>query len=160
MKNLIAATIVAMTLVKLTGEAGGKKEDERDQIEMKLLELTNAERKKEGLKPLRWNKVLGMVARGHAENMAKQQKEEHTLDGKTAFDRIRAAGYKYHRAGENVGSMTRGFELEDLMKAWMESKGHRANILQKDFEEAGMGVMRNPDGRLYIAQVFGSPPRE
>jgi uncharacterized protein YkwD len=56
--------------------------------------------------------------------------------------------------------MTPGFELEDLIKAWMGSPGHRKNILQKDFEEAGIGMARNEDGRLYIAQVFACPPRD
>ncbi|MFO0965399.1 MAG: CAP domain-containing protein [Gemmataceae bacterium] len=128
--------------------------------EKKVLELTNAERAKEGLKALTWNPVLAKVARAHAQNMAKQQKEVHILDGKNPYDRIKAAGYDYRRAGENVGSMTPDFELPDLMKAWMDSKGHRANILQGEYEEAGIGAAVGENGRIYFAQEFGKPKKK
>lgn len=143
----------------LAGGAGEAKKTDLAAAEKTLLELTNKERAKEGLKPLRWNAMLGTVARGHAQNMAKQKKEVHDLDGKTPYDRIRAAGYSYHRAGENVGSMTPEYTLEDLIKAWMGSKGHRANILQAEFEEVGMGAAVNDEGRIYLAQVFARPKK-
>ena len=159
MKRIAVLFAFAVLAPVFSGGAGEKKEDLPD-MEKVLLDLTNAERKKEGLKPVRWNPVLAKVARAHAENMAQQKKEVHVLDGKSPSDRVKAAGYRYSRTGENVGSMTPGFELEDLMKAWMESKGHRKNILQEDFEEAGMGAARNEDGRLYFAQIFATPPKK
>jgi uncharacterized protein YkwD len=123
--------------------------------EQRLLELTNAERKKEDLPPLVPNAVLFKVARGHSENMARQEKLAHELDGKTPYMRIKAAGYRYHYAGENVASGD--VELEDVVKGWMASPGHRKNILGRNFTEIGLGLATSERGDVYYTQVFASP---
>ena len=102
------------------------------------------------------NLALNKLARAHSENMAKQQKQDHTLDDKTPFDRLRAAGYKYLKAGENIGSADGG-TLEMVMKAWMDSKGHAANILNPDYIEIGVGIAKCKDGTTYYTQLFTKP---
>jgi uncharacterized protein YkwD len=118
---------------------------------------TNAERTKEELPPLKFNPLLGKVARAHSENMARQMKMEHKLDDKTPFDRLDAAGYDFMRAAENIAFGDEDAKLDVIMKMWMESKGHRANIMNKDLTEIGIGIARGKDGFLYYTQVFGRP---
>jgi uncharacterized protein YkwD len=119
-----------------------------------LLELTNAERKKKDLPPLKPNALLFKVAQAHAENMAKQGKMEHNLDGMTPLQRLQAAGYKYYRAYENIAMADANVPLETLMKAWMDSKGHRENILNDICMEIGLGVAKDKDGQVYYTQLF------
>jgi uncharacterized protein YkwD len=125
--------------------------------EMKILELTNAERKAKELPPLKPNPLLFKVAQAHSENMAKQGKMEHKLDGKTPLQRLKAAGYPYNMAFENIGAGDADVPLEDLMKAWMDSKGHRDNILNKVCSEIGIGIAKDKDGQVYYTQLFGKP---
>src|SRR4051794_33188951 len=99
--------------------------------EKAVLELTNKEREKEQLPPLKPNAKLTAAARAHSLNMAKQDKLDHELDGKNPADRARAAGYRYVYLGENVGEGSR--TAEKILKLWMESPGHKANILDKRF---------------------------
>ena len=123
--------------------------------EKMLLELTNAERKKMDLEPLQPNPVLFQVARGHSQNMAKQGKMAHQLDGKGIVDRVKDAGYKYSSVGENVARMSSTIGLETLMKGWMGSKIHRENILNPAVNEIGLGIVTDKSGVVYYTQVFG-----
>jgi uncharacterized protein YkwD len=127
--------------------------------EKKVFELTNEERKKKELKPLVLNATLCMVARSHSENMAAQGKLAHDLDGKSAFDRMRSAGYKFVKGGENVGAGD-GITPEGMVKAWMGSDGHRGNILTDDYTELGVGIARAKNGQLYYTQVFARPAKK
>jgi uncharacterized protein YkwD len=123
--------------------------------EQKFLDLTNAERKKANLPPLKADPLLCQVARAHAANMAKQGKMEHKLDGKTQYERIKGAGYKYSTAGENIA---RGdLPMEAVMKALMDSKVHRENILAEEFTEIGVGLAASEDGKTYYTQDFAAP---
>jgi uncharacterized protein YkwD len=126
--------------------------------EQELLDLTNQERKKEGLAPLRPNPVLVKVARAHAVNMAKQQKPEHVLDNKTPYQRIKEAGYRYYVAGENVAAGET--DVEDTFKGWMASPGHRANILDRKYTEIGLGLGRDDKGWVYYTQLFATPAKK
>jgi uncharacterized protein YkwD len=123
-------------------------------VEQKVLDLTNAERKKHDLPPLRLSPRLSKVARAHSANMAKQRKMSHILDEKNPADRVKAAGYPFGYIGENVGAGAR--QVDDMMKAWMNSKHHRENILNKNFTEIGIGVVRDGRRTPYYTQVFTS----
>jgi uncharacterized protein YkwD len=125
--------------------------------ESRLLDLINQERKKEDLVPLKADALLFKAARAHSANMAKQQKSDHKLDGKTPFDRIRETGYVYQGAAENIAAGDAAVKLPGVVKKWMESKGHRANILNGDFTETGLGFSRGQDGQIYYTQVFAKP---
>ena len=123
--------------------------------EQQLLELTNAERKKADLQPLAPNPALFKAARDHSANMARQEKMAHELDGKNPYMRIKAAGYRYHYAGENVASGD--VDLEDVVKGWMASPPHRKNILSPNFTEIGLGLATSEKREVYYTQVFASP---
>jgi uncharacterized protein YkwD len=123
--------------------------------EQNIVDLTNQERKKHHLPALKVNLVLCQVARAHSANMATQNKMEHELDGKTPYDRIKGAGYKYSLAGENLARAD--VSHEEVMKAWMDSKVHRENILEGEFVETGVGIAKRDKGKVYYTQVFANP---
>lgn len=125
--------------------------------EKQLLDLTNQERKKHDLPALTASPLLFKVARAHSANMAKQNKMSHELDGKKSAQRVKEAGYRYLSTGENIAFGN--YPLEKLMEAWMGSKLHRANILNKKFTEIGLGVVPDADGVPFFTQVFGKPLR-
>ncbi len=126
--------------------------------EQQLLDLTNAERKKHDLPPLRFSPILSRVARAHSVNMAKQKKMDHVLDGKTPFQRLKAADYVYEYAGENVAYRPEEMPLKAVMKGWMDSPLHRQNILDKNFTEIGLGGAADKEGTtIYYTQMFGTP---
>jgi uncharacterized protein YkwD len=123
--------------------------------EQQVLELTNAERKKAELPPLKANARLTEAARQHGANMAKQNKLEHVLDDKTPSDRAEAAGYKIALVGENIAWNQK--TPKDVVTGWMNSKPHRENILDPEYTEVGVAVVRNAKGEPYWVQVFGKP---
>jgi uncharacterized protein YkwD len=135
-----------------------KKADKKDELvlskeEQGVIDLTNAERKKADLPPLKANPKLMAAARGHGENMAKQDKLDHVLDDKKPADRVKDAGYRYAAVGENVAWNQK--DPAQVVEAWMNSEGHRANILKKEYEEIGVAVAKNAKGERYWVQVFG-----
>jgi uncharacterized protein YkwD len=106
----------------------------------------NRERAHHGLGGLKLNKRLSRAARGHARDMARRNYFSHdTLGGGSFVDRIRATGYlqgaRSWVVGENLGWGSRGFSRPRvIMRMWMKSPGHRANILNASFREIGIGV--------------------
>ncbi|MDY6806188.1 MAG: CAP domain-containing protein [Cyanobacteriota bacterium] len=129
----------------------------------RVVELTNKERAKYGLKPVKLNLVLNQVALRHSQDMAMQDFFDHIgLDGSEPWDRMSRGGYQYSVAAENIAA---GFLTpETVVKAWMDSPGHRANILAPDVEEIGIGYyfLGSDRGKVnykhYWTQVFGTPP--
>lgn len=146
------ALVISLLVV---GQIAGQQD--ATQPELDILKFTNIEREKVNLPALKLSSGLSKVARAHSGNMAKQDKLVHDLDGKSAFDRIKESGYVYQRAGENVGLIPQQFPIEKLIEAWMNSPGHKANILLPDYTELGVGIARNENGMLYCTQVFAKP---
>jgi uncharacterized protein YkwD len=110
--------------------------------------LLSAERASAALPPLRLEPRLAQAARRHAADMARKRYFDHdSLDGSSFLERIRRAGYLSGavswRAGENIawGSGWRSTP-RSVTRAWMRSKGHRANILSPRFRHIGIGVAR------------------
>jgi uncharacterized protein YkwD len=122
--------------------------------EQRILELTNQARQKEKRAPLKPNALLGAVARAHSENMARQGKMEHVLDGKNPAQRVEAAGYDYASVGENIAYGT--VPVEKIFHSWMESPHHKENILKGGYQEIGIGAFRDAKGVVYYTQVFGT----
>lgn len=120
-----------------------------------LVKLTNDERTKAGLKPLTTSKVLTDVAYAHAGNMAAKKEMNHTLDGKSPAQRVADAKYDKRYGGENISF---GYATPDAaLVAWMNSAGHRKNILNPEFTAIGVGIRMSADGVPYYCQVFGRP---
>lgn len=122
--------------------------------EQQLLELTNAERQRCGLRPLRPHPLLMLAARRHAHNMARQSRLAHTLDGKTFADRVVEVGYSYRYLSENIA--WNPATPAAAIRSWLASPGHRANLLGP-CDEVGLAVAINERGERYWVQVFGSP---
>jgi uncharacterized protein YkwD len=123
--------------------------------ERTLMDLVNKERAKADLPALRPHPLLFKAARAHSENMAKQEKMEHILDGKKPSQRVEAAGYNWGKVRENLLTADMPHvPAEKIVKAWMDSKDHRVNILANDIAETGLGIARNAKGEAYYTQVF------
>jgi uncharacterized protein YkwD len=128
------------------------------QIVADLIHLVNLERRNNGLNELRVNDRLMQAAQIHADDMARLDRMEHTLDGvpqPTLLSRAQYVGYAFSWLGENIA-----YNFPDAGSvhfAWMNSSGHRANILGANFTEIGVAVARNARGELYYCQVFGRP---
>ncbi|HEU4721808.1 MAG TPA: CAP domain-containing protein [Gemmatimonadaceae bacterium] len=120
--------------------------------------LTNRERARASLTPLRRNPELARAAQLHAEQMAAAGKLAHDLPNArypTLASRLRLVGYTYRAVGENVAEgYTSGAAL---MAGWMTSTAHRSNILSARYTETGVGMARSKSGRTYHAQVFARP---
>jgi uncharacterized protein YkwD len=126
--------------------------------EKTLLELTNKEREKEGLRPLAANAQLFEAARKHSGNMARQQRMAHTLDDKGPGERLREAGYRGFGWAENCAAGQR--TPAEVVRTWMSSPGHRRNMLSESYGDIGLGVAVGEDGMRYWTQVFGTPGRK
>ena len=124
--------------------------------EKTILNLTNAARKEHKLPPLTANPTLTKCARLHSLNMATQKTMSHKLDGKTPFDRVADIGYKSTAAGENVAYGEGPISIQEIFQGWMDSPGHRKNILSRNYTEIGLGVGVNGDLKYYT-QVFAKP---
>ena len=153
MLRCLPPLILFLFLAPLISPADEPKFKLTDQ-EKKLLELTNAERMKEDLPPLKINVTLMKLARDHSKNMAKQGKLEHELDDKTPRDRLVKSGYPFRTFGENIAYEEGAMDLAAVMKGWMDSPGHKKNILGKDFTEIGISLASNGKGETYYTQVF------
>lgn len=120
--------------------------------------LTNRERARASLTPVRRNAELARAAQLQAEQMAAAGKLAHEIPGSrfpTLVSRLKVVGYQYRAVGENVAEgYTSGAAL---MAGWMTSAPHRANILSARFTETGVGMARSKTGRTYTAQVFARP---
>ncbi|MCH5185882.1 MAG: hypothetical protein J1F64_07135 [Oscillospiraceae bacterium] len=131
--------------------------DNKLSMEHRVLDLVNAERAAYGLNALVWNESLADVARAHSYDMAVRGFFDHTNpDGLSPFDRIKQYGITYSVAAENIaeGQST----PEDVMNAWMNSPGHRANILNASLTELGVGLYISDYGYgYYWTQNFRTP---
>ena len=127
-------------------------------VTTQVVTLTNAERAKAGCGPLAVNATLTAVAQAHSQDMATNNYFDHnSQDGRTPFDRMTAAGYRYSTAAENIAAGQR--TPQDVMTAWMNSPGHRANILNCALKQIGVGYATGPSSQygVYWTQDFGTP---
>ncbi|MEU6865133.1 sigma-70 family RNA polymerase sigma factor [Streptomyces sp. NPDC046876] len=119
-----------------------------------VIALVNAERAKAGCGPLKEDSQLRAAAQGHSDDMAARNFFSHTNpDGADPGKRTTAAGYRWSTYGENIA---RGQQTpESVMDSWMNSSGHRANILNCSFKDIGVGIHEGPGGPWWT-QNFGA----
>ncbi|NGO73860.1 CAP domain-containing protein, partial [Streptomyces boncukensis] len=116
--------------------------------------LVNAERAKSGCGPVRVNGKLDAAAAKHSADMDRRDFFDHeNPDGENPGDRITASGYRWSTYGENIARGQRS--AAQVMRTWMDSPGHRANILNCDFKEIGVG-RHDAAGGPWWTQVFGT----
>lgn len=115
-------------------------------------DLLNADRAKNGLAPLKLNSQLTKLGENYAKDMIQRNFFAHTdPDGKSPFDRMAKAGISYKSAGENLAINTNVTTAET---AFMNSSGHRANILNSSYTDVGVGVAYDSKGSAYVVQEF------
>ncbi|MER1987528.1 MAG: CAP domain-containing protein [Solibacillus sp.] len=124
---------------------------EVDQIEAAVVQLTNNERAKAGLAPLEMDNALMAAAREKSQDMKVNNYFSHTSPTfGSPFDRLKALGISYQAAGENIAKGQR--TAEEVVTAWMNSEGHRANILDGKFTHIGVGFVK--DGSIWTQQFI------
>ena len=129
--------------------------EELEELRAQVVEAHNTIRTEKKLKKLTVNRKLMAAAQAHADDIAHRRKMSHTGgDGSSSSERIKARGYRYFRTGENVAAGR--FSVNRLMKGWMDSPGHKRNILG-GFSEIGVGCAVDEDGRRYWCVTFGLP---
>ncbi len=131
---------------------------ERDySLEREVFNLINKQRVQMGLTNLEWNDDVARMARLHSENMANFKFFSHTdLKGLMVNDRADECGIKRWRAiGENI-AYNRGYDdpAASAVEKWMQSPGHRENLLSNRWKESGIGVAVTNDGTYYFTEVF------
>lgn len=134
-----------------TTSSGGGSADSREE---QVVALVNQERATAGCGAVRINSQLATAARRHSQDQAANNTMSHTgSNGSSFVERARAAGYQ-NPIGENVAM---GYRTpEAVMDGWMNSDGHRRNILNCQAKAIGVGVATASDGSLYWTQVFGA----
>ncbi len=120
------------------------------QIERQVIDLTNAERKKNGLPALQADTSLSNVARTKSNDMQQNNYFSHTSPTHgSPFDMMRDFGVSYKTAGENIAKGQSS--AQSVVNSWMNSEGHRKNILNPNFTHIGVGHQKNGN---YWTQMF------
>lgn len=120
-----------------------------------VIDLVNAERAARGLAPMVWDQRLELAAQRHSDDQAAMGRISHTgSDGSSLVERLARVGFSWRAAGENVALGQTS--AASVMSAWMNSPGHRANILSGN-TRIGVGYAVAIDGRTYWTQVVATP---
>ena len=163
---LVAAVICFIIYERKRGPGYGASNPPQETLSKEaVITLTNDARVANHLSPLKQNELLDMIARSRAEDMFEKQYIAHVSPaGQGASDIAQKVGYRYKVIAENIGS---GMFLTNrkVIDNWMQSPGHRNNILSTEVEDIGAAVVKGTmSGReTFIAvQIFGlsSPPVE
>ena len=122
-------------------------------FQQEVLKLVNAERAKQGLKPLTLNTKLSNVATLKSQDMINKNYFSHTSPTYgSPFDMMKQFGITYRAAGENIAKGQKS--PQQVMNSWMNSSGHRANILNSNYTELGVGIAKSSNGTIYWTQMF------
>lgn len=145
----------------LSGTLRGPLDNNNAQLTINgVIEQTNKQRELYKKNPLHQNSKLNLAAKAKVDDMFRQQYFEHeSPDGKHPSDIVKAAGYDFLVVGENL-ALGNYDNDQVLVEAWMNSPGHRANILDGKFEEIGVAVGKGMfEGKeVWLAvQEFGTP---
>lgn len=120
--------------------------------EQYLFAAANVERTQRGLQPVRWDDALYRAAQGHAREMASRASISHQYPGELELaERGRQAGARFSSISENVAQASTAVRIQD---AWMNSTGHRGNLLDPSSDAIGISVLRR-NGQLYAVEDFG-----
>lgn len=125
-------------------------------FEDEVIRLINLERTNRGIPALSKNWQLSRVARYKSQDMIDQNYFSHTSPTYgSPFTMMQSFGLKFSAAAENIayGQKT----PQEVVNAWMNSSGHRANILSKSYTQTGVGAAKKANGTLYWTQMFMNP---
>ena len=160
--RLIARLAAAALVVFTPGLSYADAETAR-QIDTLLREV-NMQRALKGVRPLKLDKRLGAAARKHARHMAMRDFLDHRSPSGRGFqEQVSSEGYPWRAIAENIGA---GLSSpESTVDAWMTSPSHRDNMLNRDFNDAGIGYFRptgegkRPRYSHYWVILFGAQAR-
>ncbi len=152
--------LFVVSLVALAGcpLLGGTSIEEK---EMDAFDRVNRERTSRGLGALVMDEAVRLVARAHSEDMVARDFFSHTNpDGQGPSGRLDAVGIGYNSAGENIAWNNFSNPVTTAVNGWMDSEGHRQNILWEWYTHTGMGVAPDGSGGYYFTQVFIRPSKK
>lgn len=177
MKSVFTSSLIALSFVALPAFGKGNsnnlsvKKNTSVQVqsevafdaaaELAIVKLVNEERAAVGLGPVAVDPRLREAAREHSKDMGDLGFFDHNspIKGKVKFtDRIKGQGLaKFGTAGENIAMISGGQNrAQQFMNMWMNSPGHRANILGEDYNYIGVGIYVTANGEVYATQEFSS----
>lgn len=151
--SVLVALIAAPLAVVLTASPANAATASPTSVESQIIKLTNKQRTANGCRALRTDRKLVYAARAHSKDMAAKNYFSHTSpDGRTFVTRAKQAGYKSPSA-ENIAWGYRSAQV--VVTGWMNSPGHRKNILTCSSKAVGVGMATKADGTPYYTQDFG-----
>jgi uncharacterized protein YkwD len=141
-------------------ESGPRKEDrplyEIEQLERRCFDEVNRQRRARGLFPLQFSNELQALARYYSWRMAEEKFFSHTdPEGRTVKERVSEYGIKWRVLGENLAS-SNGYvnPVAASLHGWMDSPGHRKNILESVYTQSAIGAWISENGTVYFTQIF------
>ena len=141
----------AVVLAMLACVAGAAAARAQENPARAIFQLTNEDRKEQGLPALQWNDALAAAAQAHAERMAREGALSHQFPGEAPLmQRASQAGAHFEAIAENVAEAP---DAEGVEQAWMHSTPHRTNILDPKMNALGIGVVEQ-GGALYAVEDF------
>ena len=148
----LAVLTLALTLALPVAAMACRTPGDLAEIQADLIRAINAQRQNAGLAALARSDALMTAAERHACDNAGHNHMSHVgSDGSKLGTRIDRVGYVYGKANENVGY---GYaRVADMVQGWMQSQGHRRNILERGTREIGVGIATGRDGRPYWVMV-------
>ena len=148
---LLLAQVLLMQVLFLTTGIGMMVIQLRESLK-KILDLCNTERAKIGASALKANNDLTKLARLKSKDIVENNYFSHQSPTYgSPFDMMRDHGINYMYAGENLAQNT---TAEKAFNAWMNSEGHRKNVLNPNFNELGVGIAPKGDGSFIYTQMF------
>jgi uncharacterized protein YkwD len=158
----ISVLTLALTFLVGTPAVGYAQAQTEEKVspftQIDIVREVNEARTKEGLSPLTIDSKLTLAAQEKAIHMAQNKYFGHwSPDGSTPWDFMDNAEYDYQYAGENLAMYF--FDTEDMVRAWLKSPTHRENIMNKKFEETGIGIIygeKSGKKGWMVVQMFGT----
>ena len=163
-QNAASATAAAVPAVVTSGYTVKYEVSSMDNEVLRLVNEARSAKRKCGkttykkVKPLVWSDSLGQAAVAHSTDMASGNYFSHySRNGASPFTRIKATGYRYSSAGENIAA---GYDTPaQVVKAWLKSPGHCKNIMKKSYTQLGVGYAEGGKYGTYWTQDFGKPKK-
>lgn len=151
--NIPSSTIVPGTPSEPTTPSTPGTSNDLRALESEVIRLVNVERNKVGRSPLTTNNQVSNVARLKSQDFIDNNYFSHNSPTYgTPFNMLKTFGISFTAAAENIASGQR--TAAEVMKSWMNSSGHRENILSPTYNQIGVGVARDNNGNIYWTQMF------
>jgi len=140
----------------LSPSADEKRLQEIESLEVQCLNEVNRLRQTRRLEPLKFSENLLQVARSYSRRMAEENFFSHNdPEGRSVRERVNEASIKWRMVGENL-AYSNGYinPVAASMHGWMESPGHRRNLLDPEWRQTAIGVWISPNGTVYFTEIF------